>query len=248
MAEYIFEIDGDYVNFNGGANLWRLHRDSNCVAWHWDETGDLFFDVYDKQYSVKAENIGQVSVGGVTLTTAADFATEIVNVFTGLSSGGGSGYLVKAEVTLTDAQIKALPTAPHPIIVASPGENKVLLFMGGFLVLNTTAGAYTNVDTESNAIYIGYGADAISYCSTHSIMPTGAGGSNIFGGVFNQGAVVDIRPDWEDMTRSLEWMTGLDNMKNQPLTIIGYNNTGDLTGGNPANTMKIIIYYIVVDL
>ena len=88
---WIFQSDGNYVNFNGGGNLWRLHKDSNCVAWHWDESGDLFFDVYDQAYSVKAGRIADVVIDGVPLTTASDFATAIRAAFTGL--GGGSSYL-----------------------------------------------------------------------------------------------------------------------------------------------------------
>src|SRR5678809_132939 len=98
---YIFQSDGNYVNFNGGANLYRLHKDSNCIAWHWDQTGDLFFSVYDNYFQVKAGVMGDVVIDGVPLSTASDFATAITAVFTGLSGGGGSPYLVyTAKLTL----------------------------------------------------------------------------------------------------------------------------------------------------
>lgn len=93
MAQYIFDTDGSYVNFNGGGGLWRLARASNCIAWRFDETGDLFFDVYDQQYIVKAENIAEVVIDGVPLAAASDFPDAITAVFTGIGSGGAS-YLV----------------------------------------------------------------------------------------------------------------------------------------------------------
>jgi len=100
---YIFQSDGNYVNFNGGANLWRLHKDSNCISWHWDQTGDLFFAVYDNYYQVKAGVIGDVVIDGVPLSTASDFATAITAIFTGLEGGGGSSYLF-----ITYAELVAL--------------------------------------------------------------------------------------------------------------------------------------------
>lgn len=86
MANFIFQPDGDYVNFNGGGNLWRLHKNSRLISYHWDETGDLFFDVYDQQYQVKAGDIGNVVIDGNVLTEAADFETYIKTVFPAYNS------------------------------------------------------------------------------------------------------------------------------------------------------------------
>ena len=94
---YIFSVDGNYVNFNGGGNMHRLHSDSNCIAWHFDQTGDLFFDVYDQEYVVKAENIATVVIDGVPLSAASDFPDAIIAIFPGLGGGGGgTSYLVYA--------------------------------------------------------------------------------------------------------------------------------------------------------
>jgi len=101
---YIFSVDGDYVNFNGGGNMHRLHSDSNCIAWHFDQTGDLFFDVYDQEYVVKAENIATVVIDGVPLSAASDFPDAIVAIFPGLGGGAspGSSYLVYTALLTQD--------------------------------------------------------------------------------------------------------------------------------------------------
>jgi hypothetical protein len=235
---YIFEQDGDYVNFNGGGNLWRLHKDSNCVAWHWDESGDLFFDVYDQAYVVKAENIGTVTVGGVTLTAAADFATEIVNVFTGLSSGGGSSYL-SASVTLTDAQIKGLPNQPIEI-VAAPGAGKVLHLMACNVYANIPV-VYANV-SANRRFYIQYGAT--------SVIASAVSDFNTGGAAF----VFSLPPIMYPITSgfwngNMEGLNSGDEVVNKRFDFAWENEgLGDLTGGDPSNTLKVIVYYVVVDL
>lgn len=103
----IFQSDGNYVNFNGGGNLWRLHKDSNCISWHWDETGDLFFDVYDSEFTVKSANIGDVIIDSVPLSTASGFKTAIEAVFPGLAGGGGGVALESYDNTAMSAPVMA---------------------------------------------------------------------------------------------------------------------------------------------
>src|SRR5690242_19531048 len=57
--------------------------------------------------------------------------------------GGGSSVVQTATKTLTDAQIKALPTTPIEL-VAAPGSGKVIWW--SMIVLRATiAGSYTNI-------------------------------------------------------------------------------------------------------
>lgn len=101
---WIFQTDGNYVNFNGGGNLWRLHKDSSCITWHWDQSGDLFFDVYGQEYTVKAGSIADVIIDGVPLSAASGFPTAIRAVFTGLA-GGGLVYTALLSQSGTDAPV-----------------------------------------------------------------------------------------------------------------------------------------------
>ncbi len=237
---YIFQQDGDYVNFNGGGNLWRLHKDSNCIAWHWDETGDLFFDVYDQAYVVKAANIGTVTVGGVTLTTAADFGTEIVNVFTGLASSPGGSSILSASVTLTDAQIKALPTLGFEILAAQ-GSGKMAQIVALNLSFRWTADYTIDGDEILQCYYNNSGAEASNSLSDSSGQVTdlfGNGSSSVAvlsgyqlaGGAFM--GVVKPRVDYN----------------NDPIYLYIVRGGGVFTGGDAANTLKVTVYYVVVDL
>jgi len=237
---YIFEIDGDYVNFNGGGNLWRLHKNSRCVSWRWDQTGDLFFAVEDQEYIVKAENIGQVVVGGVTLTEAADFETNIKIVFPGLA-GGGSSYL-SATVTLTDAQIKALPTTPVEI-VAAPGANKLIFVIRNVIgKLNDSGGAYGNSDnTAGSYVTLAYGS-AYDDDATYNY-PDVTSFINSLSSFGNDG-IITLSPYSADTFQNI-----LPGAVNNGLFLhIGNNGLGNLTGGNAANTLKVTVYYVIVDL
>lgn len=139
MAQYIFETDGSYVNFNGGGGLWRLARASNCIAWRFDETGDLFFDVYDQQYIVKAENISDVVIDETPLAAASDFPDAITAVFTGIGSGGGSSYLVyTALITQSDED------APTAIVLQNTLSGAIVWTrsdVGAYI--GTLSGAFT---------------------------------------------------------------------------------------------------------
>lgn len=247
MAQYIFEQDGDYVNFNGGGNLWRLHKDSNCVAWHWDETGDLFFDVYDQAYVVKAENIGEVIVGGVTLTTAADFATEIVNVFTGIGSGSAGGSILSATVELTDAQIKALPTTGVELVPAQ-GVNKMLVVLFGTLRWNCT-GAYTNVNAD-NSCGIAYGNSGTNDWIDYACAPTTIReGTGIRTSLLNPALSPHPTAGQPDIVFTYYNNFPEADFNNTNMVVYADNfGSGDLTGGNAANTLKVTVYYVVVDL
>src|SRR5687768_4998077 len=67
-----------------------------------------------------------------------------------ISSAAPEEDMTTATVTLTDAQIKALPTTSVQLI-AAPGANKYIFVHGVSLVANiVTDGSYTNMSSPSN--------------------------------------------------------------------------------------------------
>lgn len=243
---WIFSVDGNYVNFNGGSNLYRLHKDSNCIAWHFDETGDLFFDVYDQQYSVKAENIGTVIINGVPLSAASDFGDAIVAVFPGLGGGspGGSSYLVKAEVTLTDAQIKALPTTPIQIIAAQ-GSGKVIQLINAVLLSDVSGGDYSGIDGDCN-IYLANKTDGEDQYS-QIISESDGSVTNLLTETLNYSNQIKVQLLLTGSNTASPYFAPISRYDNEGMYLYAFN--GDVFGGgNAANTLKVTVYYVVVDL
>lgn len=145
-----------------------------------------------------------------------------------------------ATVTLTDAQVKALPVTPVTL-VATPGSGLILCPVL-FVVSKTLAGAYTNVDSSAT-LNVAYGgtvssgltclalanSDTSIYTSAsankHWIAPLGANFSG-----FQQLAP----PDNGDP-------------RNLALSIAATNAAaGAFTGGNAANVVTVAVMYAVV--
>lgn len=154
--------------------------------------------------------------------------------------GGGSSYLV-ASVTLTDAQIKALPTTGIQII-ASPGAGKFLYPISAAIVHNWVAN-YTNIE----------GASFINITSS-------IGNYNVLVGIYQSigSSVSDLLAASESILAVCGQQNAqlanyadipLSGVVNNGLMINMYNDVGgNLTGGNAANTLKVTVYYVVVDL
>ena len=153
------------------------------------------------------------------------------------AGGGGGGFLRQATVSLTDAQIKALPTTPVEIIAAPGAGYAVMLlphWLGSVLQLDTTPGAYTNVSATAAVRFNGqvgfiewlglddlltYGADAVMY---PSVINFGAGG-----GTVQETALAE----------------------NSAITVDANNDgQGNFTGGHASNELTLSLVYLVLDL
>lgn len=163
-----------------------------------------------------------------------------------------------ASVTLTNAQIKTL-FAGTPVVVKASTETlgyagaptEMFIPISAYAIVNTTAGAYTNVDAANYAL-IAYGSDWSTDASGKtyldptdtlenaqvSIIPFGIPWSHAF--VTTTPEASGIRPVSIALSSSLQ-----DNA----LVIAGGNGSaGALTGGHADNTMKVVISYIVVEV
>jgi hypothetical protein len=169
-------------------------------------------------------------------------ADELQYVKTGAKTTintGGSSYLV-ASVTLTDAQIKALPTTFIEVVPA-PGVGKKILFLWGNMNFYFTAGAYTTVDAVIQIAYGEWQAGASSYVEDNCFQATNSSAT--------------LTPFLRVYVAPSIWVGDLfviprafNTVENLPLKVVGYNDSGDYTGGNAANTLEVTVYYVVVDL
>jgi hypothetical protein len=147
------------------------------------------------------------------------------------------------KTILTDAQIKALQTT-YIELVPAPGEGKLNVLHSAFWVIDTTAGVYTNQHVDS-AVFIGYG-DWDLELTTLGALPSLAG-------QFISKVAPLIMPivggTWDGYSYDFLSNKPADYALNKALKLIASNATnGDYTGGNPANSLSVTVFYSIVDL
>lgn len=174
------------------------------------------------------------------------YLTEEIIKYLQANPGGGSpggGSLLSATVTLTDEQIKALPTTPIQL-VAAPGAGKFILPISCVAVLNLQpAGQYTDADNASWTI-ITQAQDYVSAVANSNIALIGIGDIVVFSFPFlNTGAGT-----FAGITHTAPEYSSAD-IENEALYIADvWNGVTNYTGGNASNTLKVTMYYVVVDL
>lgn len=206
-----------------------------------------------------------MSVGDI-LSEGAGGIVEAVSPGTagGVLTSNGAGVaptfsgvvLARSIVTLSDAQIKALPTTGIQV-VAAQGSGFRAKVLSVSVYLNTAAGAYTNVDATYSAIAL----SASGFGLTNGIVNDSAAApalsqmSNFLGVAAAQTADLGVPAVYAtDDPGSLEWVLSGDSANGATATssfdnvavLIGADNngSGDFTGGNAANTMKVVVYYV----
>jgi len=165
-----------------------------------------------------------------------------------------------AKVTLTDAQIKALPTTPV-VVVPAPGAGKMILPATALLRVqfpSAPSGGYSGIDTDFAAIYLQYQA-----------------GQQIAAGVMNQNSQFTMQNlntllgvgGATDDTWALIQVSTINNAAaaitafgspviadggspvDKAIVIAGNDNVASAwTGGDPANSLKVTVVYLVLDL
>lgn len=160
-----------------------------------------------------------------------------------------NSILRSSTITLTDAQIKALPSTPISIL-AAPGvgfRNRIL----GLSLIADIITPYTNIDPVYADAQFSGGTFLNGPIDDPATVPPLAQFTALFGTAGKR--IYDlISPYAETHGTGIAYVQSLceddSYINNTPTTIFMTNGAGDLTGGNAGNTLKITIYYCIEEL
>lgn len=146
-------------------------------------------------------------------------------------------------VTLTDEQIKSLPSSPVELL-PSQGAGKMILPVSVVIKFNNTAN-YTNIAPTAtlSVVHYGYGL-LVSLSEEYN-----NGVSNLLANDGNMFAVLNPQSDVSPTAGMRAEFGFPEYFADQGLALNLYNGfNGDLTGGDPSNSLQVTVYYFIVDL
>lgn len=152
-------------------------------------------------------------------------------------SGTNVQTVYSTSVTLTDAQIKALPDTDVDL-VGAPGAGKLLQYKGAVWDISPSGGAYTNEDAFEIATKIGDYGVAAGYIES---------AQGYFGG--DTRTFLDIPPNYDSGGGFGIAGFADETSINQPIKLTASNAAaGSLTGGHADNYLDVTVFYSIIDV
>jgi hypothetical protein len=155
--------------------------------------------------------------------------------------------MFKRIVTLTDAQIKALPTTSITIIPAA-GAGLLIQPSMAILLINATAAAYTNLNAAAwISMQVGT-VDMLGYLVNDTTITNGSTTSlSTFFGASNHHATLmpgTVRTEGVNEWGSVSAVFDPTAFVNTDLKLKFDNGvSGNLTGGDAANKLRVFVWY-----
>ena len=148
--------------------------------------------------------------------------------------GGGEQVVLRQTFTLTDAQIKTLPTTNIDLL--TPAEGKAFLLVRGMVRLNKSGGNYTGGGGYLYLRQAGSGFDISNQVS--------------WGNLNTVGQLCSLTPalyENDSLGTLSEYVQDVLDVSAIQVRIIK-DPSENLTGGHASNTMKITLLYMEVDV
>lgn len=189
--------------------------------------------------------------GGIDLATGVTGHLPLANLPTNFAQ------IFTATVTLTDAQVKALPTTPITV-VAAPGANKMIQLVQATVIASVST-PYTNLDATFCGLYLALdgGAYYSSYLADDpSTTPALSQATDLVGTASSAVATLHMYREAVPVAGGAGYVIegtsagfpALTDVANKALKVHFENNgSGNLTGGTGANTLRIVAHYFIVD-
>lgn len=158
---------------------------------------------------------------------------------------GVGGELLHATLVLTNAQTKALPTTAVTIVTAG-GANTAILPMFASLHMNWTAD-YSNIDSTAQLALRGphdIGFQLLSQDTLGGISNLLAGGQNAWSFMGPESLTKNAATN---RTRGESGYSDSDVVNKNLRVVITNGASGDLTGGDAANTLRVDLWYVLLD-
>lgn len=159
-----------------------------------------------------------------------------------------NAQLYQVSVTLTDAQIKSLAD-PGIQLTPAPGVGKMIFFVQGWVSCDTSSEeGYGNVDSNATVVFT-LGSLPVSSKLRESVFAVSAWLDYQDNAFIEFGTPTSFDSGGGLNSVQAPFAEEVASGENVPLSFVILNGgAGNLTGGDPANTMKIVALYTIIDV